>query len=210
MSHMPRVRVQFQYDEGVSLRLWIRWVSLGVATMCFLWTGWFRLDQYLHQMYAAEVFESAATDDTTREETDLAHGPLARLEIARLGVSGYVLEGFDADTLRRAIGHSPASARPGEPGNVVLAAHRDTFFSGLRDVRKGDVIDLQARGGRTLHYRVTNVFITDPTDVRVMNPTPGRNLLTLITCYPFQFVGSAPQRLIVQAQPVSQSSASRI
>lgn len=207
MSDMPRVRVQFQYDEGVSMRLWIRWVSLGVAAMCFLWTGWFRLDQHLHQMYAAEAFE---TSDDANEHTDLAHGPLARLEIARLGVSGYVLEGLDTDTLRRAIGHSPASARPGEPGNVVLAAHRDTFFSGLRDVRKGDLIDLRARGGRTLRYRVTTVFIADPTDVRVMNPTPGRNMLTLITCYPFQFVGSAPHRLIVQAQPVSTRSASRI
>jgi len=128
--------------------------------------------------------------------------PLAKLEIARLQVFGYVEDGLDARTLGRAIGHSSKSAKPGERGNIVLAAHRDTFFAGLRDVRVGDIVDMQASNGEKYQYKVSKVLVLDPKDTWVMRSSPKRDMLTLITCYPFHFIGNAPNRLVVQALPV--------
>jgi LPXTG-site transpeptidase (sortase) family protein len=100
--------------------------------------------------------------------------------------------------LRRAVGHIPKTALPGEPGNTGLAGHRDTFFRGLRDVRNGDRIDVTTPGA-VLHYDVRSIRIVEPTDVSVLDPTPG-STLTLVTCYPFNYIGAAPKRFIVQAK----------
>ena len=186
------------------MRLWTRWISLGVSAACFSWAGWFWLDQSLHQAAADELFRVAAAVPGVVE--DQKASPVAKLEIPRLGVSGYVKAGLDATTLRQAIGHSPYSAQPGEKGNVVLAAHRDTFFAGLQYAQIGDIVTLHAANGKKFLYQVSKVFVVNPTDTWVMRSTPGRSLLTMITCYPFQFVGSAPNRLVVQAQPIMMAS----
>jgi LPXTG-site transpeptidase (sortase) family protein len=205
---VPRVRIQYQYPEA-GVRLWIRWISLGASAVCFSWAGWFWLDERVHQAAAEELFRassipaSVALPASAAPAAPVRRAPVAKLEIPRLGVSGYVEEGFDAATLRRAIGLSPSSAKPGGRGNVVLAAHRDTFFAGLRDARVGDIVHLEAPGGKTIHYRISKVFVVDPSESWVMRASPGRDVLTLITCYPFQFVGSAPSRLVVQALPVA-------
>jgi sortase A len=108
-----------------------------------------------------------------------------------------VLPGTDDVTLDRAVGHIEGTAAPDAAGNVGIAGHRDGFFRGLKDITQGDLIELVTLQD-TVAYRVEKTWIVDPTDVSVLDPTPGR-ALTLVTCYPFYFVGSAPQRFIVRA-----------
>lgn len=122
---------------------------------------------------------------------------LGRIEIPRLGVSAVVRAGSDARTLRLAVGHIPGTALPGEDGNVGLAGHRDTFFKRLRDIKTGDTIRVVLPDG-VFEYAVERTTIVMPSDVWVLDPTT-EPALTLVTCYPFSYVGSAPQRFIVRA-----------
>ncbi|HET9795299.1 MAG TPA: class D sortase [Thermoanaerobaculia bacterium] len=129
-----------------------------------------------------------------------------RIDIPRLGVSGTIREGADDDTLRVAVGHVPGTAVPGPTGNVALAAHRYGYFKGLRRVRKGDAITVTTPRG-VFHYAVDRIQVVDVTDVAVLDPTPDPTL-TLITCYPFDYIGQAPQRLIVRAHRTDAERAS--
>ena len=108
-----------------------------------------------------------------------------------------VLEGTDDWTLNRAAGHIADTAAPGSEGNSGIAAHRDGFFRSLKDVRVGDLLELETLRG-IARYRIERTWIVEPEDVSVLDPTPGA-AVTLVTCYPFYFVGSAPQRYIVRA-----------
>lgn len=123
--------------------------------------------------------------------------PLAILRIPKIGLEVPVLEGTDELTLNRAVGLIEDTARPGENGNVGIAGHRDGFFRGLMDVSPGDALELETLRGKT-PYTIESVRIVSPEDVSVLDPTPGP-ALTLVTCYPFYFVGNAPQRYIVRA-----------
>jgi sortase A len=129
-----------------------------------------------------------------------AHGDLiGRVSIPRLGMSDIVFEGTDDEVLHRGVGHLTGSALPGQPGNVVLAGHRDSFFRDLRNIRKGDLVDVTTESG-TRSYAVESTQVVDPAEIGVEAPTPAP-ALTLITCYPFNFVGNAPQRFIIRARP---------
>ena len=108
------------------------------------------------------------------------------------------MKGEDEATLARAVGHLQGTAFPWEPGNVGLAGHRDTFFRPLRHIREGDAIRMTTARG-TFDYRVASTEIVDPSNVSVLAPTPHRSL-TLVTCYPFFYVGPAPKRFIVHAR----------
>ena len=123
--------------------------------------------------------------------------PLAVLSIPRLRLDVPVFEGTDALTLNRGAGRIEGTARPGEHGNVGIAAHRDGFFRGLKDIRPGDRIEL-AQLRRKFVYTVDNIAVVDPGNVTVLHARPQPSL-TLVTCYPFYFIGDAPQRYIVQA-----------
>ncbi len=125
-------------------------------------------------------------------------GFVARLEIPRLRLSAIVREGAGPRTLRLAVGHVPGTALPGETGNVCLAAHRDGFFRGLGTLRAGDAVRLTTRGGR-YDYRVDAARVVGPADVAVLSPTR-RPTLTLVTCYPFAWIGPAPRRYVVTAR----------
>jgi sortase A len=125
---------------------------------------------------------------------------IGRLEIPRLNLSVMVREGADEGTLRKAVGHIPGTALPGRIGNVGLAGHRDTFFRPLRNIRKDDTIELQTTEG-AYRYVVQSTKIVTPRDVSVLKPEGGQTL-TLVTCYPFYYVGSAPRRFIIHAQRV--------
>jgi LPXTG-site transpeptidase (sortase) family protein len=126
-----------------------------------------------------------------------APAPLAVLRIPRVGIEAPVLEGTDDATLNRGVGHIEDTAVPGGSGNIGLAGHRDGFFRALKDIAPGDELDVETVAGLT-HYRVQRAWIVDPDDVSVLDPTPAPSV-TLVTCYPFYFVGSAPQRFIVRA-----------
>jgi len=108
-----------------------------------------------------------------------------------------ILEGTDARTLRRAVGHFPRTVLPGHQGNVAIAGHRDTFFRGLRNIQKDDEITLTTLSG-TDRYRVDSTQVVNPEDMWVLEHSDS-SILTLVTCYPFFFVGPAPQRFIVRA-----------
>jgi sortase A len=127
-------------------------------------------------------------------------GLIGRIEISRLGLSVMVMEGDGEVTLRRAAGHIAGTALPGQPGNVGIAGHRDSFFRPLRNIRDGDVITLTTPGGE-FRYRVVSTWIVRPDDVSVLD-SDGREVLTLVTCYPFYFVGPAPDRFIVRADRI--------
>jgi sortase A len=123
---------------------------------------------------------------------------LGRLTIPRLRLSAMVRQGVGEDTLRVALGHIPATALPGQPGNVGIAGHRDTLFRPLRLVHKNDLIVFETRSGKYV-YRVRSTKIVRPGDVSVLDSKSSPEL-TLVTCYPFYYVGSAPERFVVEAR----------
>jgi sortase A len=126
--------------------------------------------------------------------------PLAELSIPRLGLSAVVLHGSDAHTLQLGLGHIENTPVPGQSGNVAIAGHRDSFFRPLRNVQVGDDILLQTPE-ESLHYRVSSFRVVNPYEVDVIGPTKDATL-TLVTCYPFWFIGPAPDRFIVHAMRV--------
>ena len=128
-------------------------------------------------------------------------GLIGRIQIERLGISVILLEGTKSKTLRRAVGHIAGTALPGQIGNVGIAGHRDTFFRPLRDVQADDIITLTTPGGE-YRYRVVSTKVVSPESVEVLN-SDGNELLTLVTCYPFYYLGSAPDRFVVRATRVS-------
>lgn len=122
---------------------------------------------------------------------------LGRIEIPRLGMMVAVLEGTRAQTLRLGVGHIEGTALPGEPGNIGIAGHRDTYFRGLKDIRESDEIRIQTATGLT-RYEVDWIQITAPGDTGVLAPSAG-SAITLVTCYPFHYIGAAPRRFVVHA-----------
>jgi sortase A len=132
------------------------------------------------------------------EEIPSEGSAVGMLAIPRLGLSTIVIEGVGDGELRLAAGHLPGTSLPGHRGNVVVASHRDTSFRALRFIRKGDAIAFVTRRGEYL-YRVVSTTVVRPKDIQVLYPTK-KDTLTLVTCYPFNFVGPAPKRFIVQAE----------
>jgi len=124
-----------------------------------------------------------------------------RVAIPRIGLSAMVAEGDDNTTLARAVGHIPGTAAPGTVGNVGLAGHRDTFFRALGRVRLKDLIELETAHG-SYEYEVVHTAVVDPEQTEVLDSS-NKSELTLVTCYPFHYVGAAPRRFIVQASLVS-------
>jgi sortase A len=122
---------------------------------------------------------------------------LGRIEIPRLKVSVIILQGTTSQTLRLGVGHIDGTAFPGEPGNIGIAGHRDTFFRALKDIRSDDEILLYTSTG-IVRYDVDWTRITAPRDVGILAPAT-ESALTLVTCYPFHYIGAAPQRFIVHA-----------
>jgi sortase A len=122
---------------------------------------------------------------------------VGRLKIPRIGLSAMILEGTGPGTLRVGLGHIPGTSGFGEPGNVVIAGHRDTFFRPLRRIEAGDEIVLETTA-ETYHYRVSSVDVVDPSDTSVLQ-SHEKDELTLVTCYPFSYLGRAPKRFIVHA-----------
>src|SRR5689334_22152478 len=200
--------------------VWVRWIFLAIAMISLGYVAYSYADAELFQAYQNWQFDRAAHDPrptaatiatkpmlltaSLREPSPRAVAPgavLGRLEIARIGVSVIVAEGVDSRTLRRAVGHIPGTALPGEKGNVAISGHRDTFFRPLKNIRRNDIITLVTVLGE-YRYRVLSTKIVSPSDIAVLDPS-ANEMLTLVTCYPFYFVGSAPNRFIVRAERVT-------
>jgi sortase A len=137
--------------------------------------------------HRVEAYKQSLAEQTSR--------PLALLRISKIRLKVPVFDGTDDLTLNHAVGRIAGTARPGERGNIGIAGHRDGYFRGLKDVAVGDTIELKTPKGIDL-YAVEQVSIVSPTDVTALRPQPVPSL-TLVTCYPFDFIGSAPKRYIV-------------
>ncbi|MDR3719319.1 MAG: class D sortase [Bryobacteraceae bacterium] len=161
------------------------------------------LDRLQQAQSAASESRPEAPLSTTakRSAAPVLDGLIGRLEIPRLLLSAIVCEGTGSTTLRRAVGHIPGTALPGQPGNVALAGHRDTFFRALRDLRLKDEIQISTPKGN-FKYEVESLMVVEPENVGVLAPS-AENVLTLVTCYPFSYIGSAPKRFIARARQVS-------
>jgi sortase A len=161
------------------------------------------LDRLLQDERAASVGTPQTAPPVAPEQPPIAavDGLIGRIEIPRLGLSAIVVEGIDRRTLRRAVGHIPGTALPGQRGNVGIAGHRDTFFRSLKDIHVEDIIVLTTLWGE-YRYRVVYSRVVSPDDVAVLHPTSSE-VLTLVTCYPFYFAGPAPDRFIVRAERIS-------
>ena len=177
---------------------------LGIATLAYAGGTAAYVDAY--QRYQSRKFEQAlaATADIKAEfaedTADLREGDvIGRLDVPRFGISVIVLQGIAENTLTVGAGHVPETPLPGAAGNIVIAAHRDTFFRKLDGIRPGDSIQVVTLRG-PYEYIVDSTEVVDPDDIQVME-SRGRSELTLITCYPFYLVGPAPKRFIVHAQP---------
>lgn len=168
------------------------WVGVNVAsTLWQYWADW---------TFDAEVGNK--DHRKTPSAKPLSEGSIiGRLTIPRLNLSAMVREGDRESTLSLALGHVPNTALPGEPGNVGIAGHRDTIFRSLRGIHKNDLIQLETVSSGSHLYQVTSMNIVDPTDVSVLRSSR-ESELTLVTCYPFNYVGSAPERFIVKAREV--------
>jgi sortase A len=183
------------------------------------WCAWVLVDASWSQQAARRSLETAspagslARPSELSDPTGVAPGAraieqgsaVAALTISRIGLSAVVLHGSDERTLRRGPGHLEHTAVPGERGNVVIAGHRDTFFRPLRRIRIGDEIVLETPRGR-VEYRVSSLRVTGSDDLSVL-AQGGRDVLTLITCHPFDLVGAAPNRFVVGATRVTGSEA---
>jgi sortase A len=190
--------------------LWLRNAFFAAGVLALGYSGFVMLDTKLYQAAQALSFQqqlesvrpaSARTGGSGNlPVTPAPTATLGRIEIARIGIEAMILEGTDERTLRRAVGHFPGSALPGQPGNVAIAGHRDTFFRALRSVQPEDEITLTTLNG-AYRYLVDSAQIVAPEDTQVLDDSGGK-MLTLVTCYPFYFVGPAPKRFIVRAHGI--------
>lgn len=187
--------------------------TLGVV--CIGWVAWAWTDAALYQSRAAAAISSPAAPESAEAVLPSEHppsdqafpvttapgDPMGRLDVPALGIDAVVAHGADESTLRRAVGWISSTAPPGSRrGNVGLAGHRDSFFRHLGEVAVGDEVRLETPG-RTSVYRVEWSRVVDPVDISVLAPTDAPSL-TLVTCYPFHWVGPAPKRFVVRARRV--------
>lgn len=194
----------------------VLWVERGLAAIgivCLTWAAGSSVRTWVYQVeqHGRIARLSSAREHAVRDTAGFTAGPLdhvsapiGRLAIPRIGLFAVVMEGDDEDTLKIAVGHLPDTPLPWQEGNSALAGHRDTFFRSLRHLRIGDEILLETARG-TFRYRSTRQTIVEPHELWVLDPSPVA-ALTLITCYPFNFVGPAPRRFVVHAERMDETS----
>ncbi len=200
-----------------------QWFFLVLATACLGFYGYAYLERVLYQTYESWSFDRAPArtapaagsshevtpvgsilsefQESTPAESPFSTSIIGRLSVPRLHLSVMVREGIDGKTLRLAVGHIPSTALPGQTGNVGVAGHRDTFFRGLKDLKTTDAIQFSTPNGN-FRYEVDSLMVVEPDNIEVLGPSDA-NVLTMVTCYPFFYIGDAPKRFIVRARQVS-------
>jgi sortase A len=226
-----KIRAEWRVTLPARNSLFIRWsryllFALGVVLLSYV--GFVLLDARLFQAAQSRQFQRllniskpligsdeqleprvppsdvASADGERADSRDPVHqgeSSLGRIEIGTLGLDAMVLEGTDSRTLRRAVGHIPGTPLPGQPGNVVITGHRDTFFRPLHKIRKDDEITLTTLNG-SYRYVVDSIEVVEPDDTEALGASDD-SVLTLVTCYPFYFVGPAPRRFVVRAHLIT-------
>jgi sortase A len=207
----------------MTARLWLGWLQRGLLVVGILLLAHWAIAVFDSRSFQAK--ESLKLDAALREAASGSSGTsardaaslgsrklharprvtasarvLGRLEVPRLAITAMVAEGTDLKTLSRAVGHVVTTALPGSPGNCALAGHRDTFLRGLGGVRMNDVIRIVTRQ-RTYNYQVDWTAVVEPRQVEVLDSTATPSL-TLVTCYPFEYIGHAPHRFVVRARQI--------
>jgi sortase A len=171
---------------------------LAFGVLALGYAGFVFANAHFYQTHAMEKFNRAVQP---LEPHALMEGDvIGKIQVPRLGLNAIVVQGDSRANLRRAVGHLSKTALPGEWGNVALAGHRDTFFRPLRNIRLGDEIIFETPT-RKFEYRVESIRVVAPTEIRVLESSTG-NDLTLLTCFPFHYVGPAPKRFVVRARLV--------
>ena len=221
-----RIRVRNSHPRrSPSILHWSRNLFLVVGALMLVYVGYVMIDTRMYQSHETRLFEQASKslkmstdgvetfplsppaaplENASAVSPDMAvrRGfPVGQIEIGAVGVAAMIMEGDDGKTLRHAVGHLPGTPLPGQSGNVVIAGHRDTFFRPLRNIHKGDEITLTTLNG-TYRYCVDFTKVVGPQDTEVLDHSDDA-ILTLVTCYPFYFVGPAPKRFIVRAHRIS-------
>ncbi|MEO8370253.1 MAG: class D sortase [Candidatus Solibacter sp.] len=191
----------------VAPRTVARGLLLSVAIVCLALYGYDYIGRSLYQTSESREFDrmlavSAAGSPAAVMplQRPAPSAVIGRLSVPRLRISAMVREGVGARTLKLAIGHIPATALPGQAGNIAVAGHRDTFFRALRNLKTGDQIQFSTLSG-DFRYVVDSLTIVAPDNAASLAPTT-ENVLTMVTCYPFYFVGDAPRRFVVRARQI--------
>jgi len=204
---------------------WSRNILFGIGILALGYYGYVTVDARIYQASQTRQFEQPVRESALASHAGEPSGPpnpdnssrrqvnvpivvgfeahdrpdsvLGKIEIKKIGLNAMILEGTDNLALRRAVGHVRDTALPGQSGNVALAGHRDTFFRDLRRIEKKDEITLTTREG-SFSYTVDYSEVVQPDDMEVLGPFSDA-ILTLVTCYPFAYVGPAPKRFVVRA-----------
>ena len=189
------------------MRWMARWASgllLVAGTLALVYVTYVLVSaRYYQAIETSRLERTVAHPESGLDSRVVTEGEvIGEIQVPRLGLSAIVVQGDSDDILRRAVGHVPETALPGQSGNVALAGHRDTLFRPLRDIQVGDTITLRTSVGNHT-YQVNSTEVVPPTDIVVLQ-SRGINELTLITCFPFHFIGHAPNRFIVQAREVGE------
>src|SRR5271165_4830791 len=169
---------------------------LAVGLLALGYAAYVVVDAHAYQAYEQSKFEDVSRNEPPAPLVE--GGVLGEIQVRRLHLKAIVVQGDSHTILRRAVGHIPETALPGEPGNVALAGHRDTFFRPLRNIRLGDTITLKTSAG-DFQYLVESTQVVPATTVEVLKAS-ARRTLTLITCFPFDYLGAAPNRFVVRAR----------
>jgi LPXTG-site transpeptidase (sortase) family protein len=191
----------------------LRWLERGLlalGTVLAIWCAAVLLEAQFTKQLPVEplvVTQELPGDANSTKATPARPAPAAGTVLGRISaptvrMTAPVLEGSDDATLSRGAGHIEDTPFPGQPGNIGIAGHRDTVFRPLKGVHVGDPLELTT-SDRLYHYRIKKTFIVGPDDVYVLDPT-NQPTVTLVTCYPFEYIGHAPRRFIVQAELVGE------
>jgi sortase A len=207
------VRIRGSSRQGVmrskSWRLAQRLLLLG-GSLALSFVAYTYVARAVYQAYQSWKFDRALASSLKQPGKHIVQPPtlgrgtglvIGRITIPRLKITAVVSEGIDDTVLGLAVGHIPYTSLPGRPGNVGLAAHRDTLFRNLKSIRPDDEITLTTLQGAYV-YRVVWFKVVSPKAITVLQPSDGEETVTLVTCYPFYFVGHAPKRFVVRARRV--------
>lgn len=202
MANISATERQWLTTRASWLLVWTRRVLFAIGALAFSYVAFVLLQARLYQQSANNILEQeihaegrhqANPSQGTAQQGDI----LGRIEIPRLGMKVAILEGTTSQILQLGVGHIAGTALPGELGNIAIAGHRDTFFRALKDIRTHDEIQIQTATDLS-RYEVDGVEIVDPANIAVLAPSSD-SALTLVTCYPFHFIGAAPKRFVVHA-----------
>jgi len=164
------------------------------------YAGYVVADTHIYQTIEQSKFEKVSHSEVPHPVVE--GSAIGEMEVPRLGLKAIFVQGDSPRILRHAVGHISETALPGEAGNVVLTGHRDSFFRPLRSIQVGDAITIKTLQGK-FGYQVASTEVVLPSDVQVLQPS-SENTLTLVTCFPFYYVGAAPKRFIVHARQIPQ------